>query len=771
MKKTTLALLLFLVQCLHLTAQDNSDLRLGGWAIHTSLQSAFAVAVTTNIVYYATENALIAYHKADGETDVYTKVNGLSSTHLRKLIYNEATKSLLIIYDDSNMDVLRADGSIVNISDIKRATVAGNKTVNNGFSYDTAVFLACDFGLMQVNMERMEVASSTFTPNMQTEDFTVLHDTLFLATTKGIYYTTPDKNILDFAQAWQLIPYVGLPAKVASAQITNFKNTLVADVNDTIYIRSGAGWKKLFYQPNTTAVTSLHANDKYFVACFDRNSGGNILTQVYESGYTFSPSIPNLIYNIGQAMPDKDDNIWIADKNVGTSRYNSALYQGENIRLNSIVDKKTRKVAIHKDTKDVWVAAGSVSDYMTYGNNKSGAYRYKDGRWAQYQKDIIANMPQMANIINVAIRPSDGHVFVGSCASETRAPLIEFDADGVVVKVHTITNSSLQAAIGDTESCRVSSLFFDKNDNLWVTNYLAPRPLSVLKPDGTWKSFSLPRNEVFDLTIDDNNTKFIASTGGIVAFNEGKMDDNTDDKTTLLDNSNSQLPANKVNTIAINLDGDVWAGTDVGVAVFQCAGSVFSTQSPCKGTKPIIVVDGFGEFLLKNEIIKSISIDGANRIWFGTTRGIYVQSPDGRSTIQKFTAETSPLLSNEIEGVTFNPETGEAWITTPEGINVYRTNATNAPETISPSNVFAFPNPVRPDYTGDIAVSGLSRDATVKITDVAGNLLYETTALGGQAVWNGNDYNGRRAASGVYLVYSSQKDGTKAVVAKILIVK
>ena len=85
---------------------------------------------------------------------------------------------------------------------------------------------------------------------------------------------------------------------------------------------------------------------------------------------------------------------------------------------------------------------------------------------------------------------------------------------------------------------------------------------------------------------------------------------------------------------------------------------------------------------------------------------------------------------------------------------------------------YAFPNPVQADYDGPIAIRGLARDANVKVTDVAGNLVYEGKSLGGQAVWDARDYLGRRVASGVYLIYATSQatfDAPDAIITKVII--
>ena len=203
------------------------------------------------------------------------------------------------------------------------------------------------------------------------------------------------------------------------------------------------------------------------------------------------------------------------------------------------------------------------------------------------------------------------------------------------------------------------------------------------------------------------------------------------------------------------------------LGIFECD----VINSDCPGSLRIGELDEFGAHLFEDQNIQTIAIDGANRKWFGTLSGIFVLSPSGEEQVASYTVDNSPLFDNQIIDIAFNHETGEAFIGTAKGLQVLRTEATKGGP-INSNNVLVFPNPVRPEYTGLIAIKGLAQDADVKITDVNGTLVYETTALGGQAIWNGNDYNGRRANTGVYLVFSTNDNNTnpEAIVAKILFV-
>jgi len=237
--------------------------------------------------------------------------------------------------------------------------------------------------------------------------------------------------------------------------------------------------------------------------------------------------------------------------------------------------------------------------------------------------------------------------------------------------------------------------------------------------------------------------------------------------------ANTELTDNKVISLAVDLEGDVWIGTFNGVVVADCGANVFDPES-CSLSKRVIEENDFddeNEHLLKGEVVTAIAIDGANRKWFGTTNGVFVQSASGKEQIASFNSENSPLFDNSIIDIGINDENGEVFIGTDKGVISYRSEAIKG-GTVNSSEVYAFPNPVRPDYQGPIAVKGLAQNANVKITDVNGQLVYETTALGGQAIWDGTDYNGRRANSGVYLVFSTSDslEFPDAIVTKILFI-
>jgi hypothetical protein len=180
----------------------------------------------------------------------------------------------------------------------------------------------------------------------------------------------------------------------------------------------------------------------------------------------------------------------------------------------------------------------------------------------------------------------------------------------------------------------------------------------------------------------------------------------------------------------------------------------------------------YADYLLANIDITSIAIDGGNRKWFGTNGyGVYLISADNMTQIQHFTTDNSPLLSNTVPSIAINPTTGEVFFATDKGLCSYISDATETNTEMTTDNVWAYPNPVEPGYTGPITITGLSLNADVKILTANGAIVNEGRSNGGTYVWDGCDQKGRRVASGIYMVATATNKGEKGTVCKIAIVK
>jgi hypothetical protein len=298
-----------------------------------------------------------------------------------------------------------------------------------------------------------------------------------------------------------------------------------------------------------------------------------------------------------------------------------------------------------------------------------------------------------------------------------------------------------------------------------VANYGASTSLHLLKNDGTWESHSFPITAArypTDLLVDEYGYVWMilnpSQGGGILVY------DREEDRYAYLINTIGAggLPSKNVRSIARDRDGYVWVGTDQGVAYFIYPPEVF--EPGIDAIKPIFE----NRFLLKDDKVTAIKVDGGNRKWMATERGVWLFDAVGEKDIYNFTAANSPLLSDLVRDVEIVPTTGEVFFATDAGIVSFRSGATSSESSFQ--TVKIFPNPVTKEFSGLVGISGLATDAIVKITDVSGKLIWQTQANGGTATWNVQDYKGRRAATGIYLVFAATSDGSESVVGKLAVI-
>ncbi len=449
------------------------------------------------------------------------------------------------------------------------------------------------------------------------------------------------------------------------------------------------------------------------------------------------------------AIIDQEDRLWMADDWLNFRRVQLPGSACEQFQYDAPFDFSSSEIRVIEDS--VYIAAGTILSNQSGGGSGSGVYALKNGSWKNYN---FFDYPEMAtkeahiDINTIEVNPQDGTIYAGSYYGG----LMEIRQDQITY--HQKENSALQGAVGDEQRERVGGLVRDHNGNLWIANTLANNPLVLYSANKEWKSFRpIGNTQLYKGIVDHQNNKwFVLGSGGILVYHEGNdLMSSSDDQIRIFDSGSSNLPSNKVTSVGLDLDGEVWIGTDDGIGVVRC-GNVF--DQACKASRIVVTQEGIPEALLNDEEVRAIAVDGANRKWLGTRSGLFIQSPDGLTEIKQFTVSNSPLFDNQINTLAFNGRTGEMWIGTEAGIMIYQTETTSGGD-IHASQVEVYPNPVRPDYQGPIAIKGLPRDGNVKITDIRGKLVYETTSLGGQAIWYGEDYTGRRAASGVYLVFTA----------------
>ncbi len=763
---------LFLLFPLAIIAQN--DLAIGQWKTHLPFHQAKYVTQSDDRIFFATEFGVAVIDKADFAVAFLSKTKRLSSTGIRLIKYNNFSNILLVAYTDGVIDLLKPDGTVT-LSQIKNFNnIIGQKTINDiRIENDSIVYIAANYGISKLNILKEEFEFSTLTSNLAVNSITLYNNNIYAATNEGIYFIAQSSAFPENFGAWQFLEGSGFPLDYSTNTLAVYDNALYLDANDTLFRYDNSILEKiLFEQDHKVAYLSDEGQNLMVGLTRGTQRQGKLIyferpdrTITLPSNCTFNPLF-------GIEDNQKVGFLWFADQQRRLWYLeNPSDNDCESLDFNSPYSQHVKEITIKDDV--VWIASGGVNPTFSPLLRPDGIFKLEDYQWSvinQFETTPIKGKP-LWDFLQVLPHPIENKVFAAAFVEG----VLEIEEDNFII--YDDRNSSLTNAIGDETRTRVSGLTFDEANNLWVSNYLAERPISVLKADEAWQSFStsgtcLNETQLAQVVVDQNGYKWFVDIGnnaGLLVLDTGEDLDNTsDDRCKLFTSANSELPTNKVNAVAIDINGEIWVATAEGVAVFQCFDAF---DSDCDFFIPKTDQDenNLG-LLLKSEDVRTIAIDGANRKWFGTTNGIFVQSPDGREELARFTAENSPLLDNTITDIAINPKSGEVFIGTALGLISYLGEATEG-GSVNSKNVYAFPNPVRPEYEGVIAIQGLAENANVKITDINGQLIFETAALGGRAIWNGRDYNGRYASSGVYLVFATSNNTftPDAIVTKILV--
>jgi ligand-binding sensor domain-containing protein len=472
----------------------------------------------------------------------------------------------------------------------------------------------------------------------------------------------------------------------------------------------------------------------------------------------------------GLSLPRKaivfNNDYWIADSTESLTHFNTSLVA--QYKLNSPESIATGEIKYVKN--NFYATDASVNNSWIAQNIRNGFFYFKENEWTNFNRINRQQFDSLPDFISIAIDNRDESIWAGSFGGG----LLHVKADNSLEIFKQ--NSPIRFDVNEISKYKVSGLAFDNDNNLWVSNFGASFPLHVRKKDGSWKSFStpfsLPGNRVAQIRIDDNNFKWIVSPlgNGLICFNDNNTIDNlSDDKWKLLSSGggNGNLPSADVLCVEKDKEGFIWVGTTNGIGVIQCASDIFSPTG-CDAILPIVQQGNFADYLFKGEEVRSIATDGANRKWAATKKGVWLISDDGEKVIYNFNESNSPLLSDDVKQITIDGKTGEVFFATANGICSFRSTATDGIE--KNENILVFPNPVPPGFSGTIAIRGVLNNAIVKITELNGRLIYQTRALGGQAVWDGKDYRGRRIESGVYLVLISDDGRIQNASTKIIFI-
>lgn len=777
MKKYSLFLLLLVI---NLTAVGQGII--GNWRTHLAYNSVNQIAQSKNKIFAVSEGSLYSVSKLDGDIEFYSKMSGLNDANILKIEFDEANNQLLIIYQNGNIDIMHEAG-VNNIPDLYRKQMSNSKAINEVSFVGKNAYLSSDFGILLVNMEKQEITDTYIIGQGGRETkvlSTMIHnDTIYSISENQLLWSDARKpHLLVNFEYWK--PVANLPGSGDFKKVVSFGGKLLLQRGNQLFRRDGAAnWTPLASAFTIHSVQVSHGrviiNDKTNV--------------VYTLNEQFELSSESITVSDDVEYDNTNSTFWLAGMDQGVIA--AKIKAGQEPELSYF---KPKGPALNIP---FWMTFAGEKLFVVPGgrwasnNNQPGMIMiYENNQW----KNILSNevtdvitqqIPKQPalDFMNVAVDPTDPtHFYVTSFANG----LFEFRNDAFV-KWHHHKNSPF-VNIFDFEPysyIRLDGATFDPAGNLWLCNMFDANAIKILKASGEWTSLYFAESNkptLGNILINNQNSKqkwvpSVRAPSGVFIFDDnGTLDDQSDDKNRFmstfadLDNPGSDLRPSAIYTLQQDKNGVIWAGTDLGPLLFYNTSRAFDSNYTCSRVK-IPRNDGTNQadYLLKDETVQAIAIDGANRKWLGTKNsGLFLMSDNGQETIRHFTSSNSPLLSDNIMSLSINPVSGEVFIGTSNGLVSYQSDA--AEGTGLYDNVYAYPNPVRESYKGIITITGLIDNTRVKVTDISGNLIYQTVSNGSIATWDGNDVHGRRVRTGIYLAICANEDGTQSTITKIMVV-
>ncbi|MBP3407855.1 MAG: Por secretion system protein [Bacteroidaceae bacterium] len=762
--------LYLLLSVLSLKSTAFSSNGIDDWRLYPSYHNATYCQVAGDKVYILASGALYSYNRSDSEVRLYDKINTLSDIDITHIAYCKEIKALVIVYSNANIDVLYDDEEIYNLSDFKNKLLP-QKKINSINIQGSTAYLSTEFGTVEVDLENLEFRN-TYNTGLDTKYTYLFKDRLYTATESGLYYCQTSKNMLDKSN-WEKAHQNAMKA--------------LAELDGKLYCIASDG-KLLEIIPETNKLRMVDSSDNYSYIYRDSDSfiavSASRIVKIDSNG---TNKICDLKEKYNFILKD-NDTFWCCNGYGGVVESavedNAIVAKNRPLLPNSPIRNFCDFMQFASDDK-LLVAGGKLNYFdLTFYDGTLMEYDYVNDSWNNLPEDTVkkATGLRYVNMCSIDEDPTEpGHYF----ASSFGYGIYEF-RNGKFVNHYSIHNSPLETVVpSNNRYVRVPMVKFDNEGNLWCINTGVKDIVKILKKDGTWISLHYKPIEYLETMvepmIDSRGWLWITSLQGEAGVFCAKLNgtpfDTSDDESKVWLNKftnqdGTSYDIYQVYALTEDHNGKMWVGTNAGLFVIDNPQKFFNDGIFKQIKVPRNDGTGLADYLLSGTYIKSIKVDGANRKWVGTNdNGIYLISADGLETIHHFTTENSPLPSDCIESIAINGKSGEVFIGTDKGMVSYMSDATRAEEKLDENNVYAYPNPVKADYSGVISIVGLTAGCNVKIVDSAGSLMNEGTSQGGKYNWNGRNRRGEKVASGVYYVLTYDSNGDEGVATKILITR
>ena len=762
MKIKTLIYILFVTQ-FSLGQQSNQM-----WKGYFSYNEIVDVESASNEVFASTQNALFSQVITSSNLNIYNSITGLKPDVISTIHHSESFNKTFVGNKNGLILIQNSDGSVTTKVDvIEEVPVPPNKKkINDFYEFNGRLYVATDYGISVIDVATSEFITTYFigTAGEETEvlQTTVLNNEIYAVTRSfGIRKANINNpNLFDFSQ-WQTFDtsfWTG---------IVTFNNQLVAtNTNARTYSYNGASFQEILN--HNQIGLKLKTNGNELIITTQNN--------IYVLGQSFNimahiTQIPDLNVKFTAATV-VDEFIYIGTEKNGlfsTPITNPTVFTA----MSPNGPLQNYAFRVKKGKNKLWMVHGDYTQqFNPYPLDELGISTFTaDNSWQilPYQDLLGAK-----SLSDIAINPSrSNEVFVTSYFSG----MLKFQGEDVELlnNTNTGTNGLESLVVTGNPSyvdIRINSPAFDKEGNLWVTNGFVDRGIKVLRTNGQWQSYdltgitaNLATGRYNSMAIDKNSTKWIAAyNDGVVAFNE-----NYGNKFIVINQENANIPTSVVNCLAIDNRNQLWIGTMAGLRVLSSVDR-FITETELD-VFPIIIQEGdLAQELFYQQPILDIAVDGANRKWVSIADGgVFLVSSNGQQTVYRFDKSNSPLPSNNILDIEIDGVSGEVFFVTDKGMVSFLGTSTKPSDSLG--DVYVYPNPVRPNFVGTVKISGLTDKANIKITDIEGNLVYETTSSGGTIEWDTTAFGKYKVASGVYMIFVASEDGLDSTVKKVMIVR
>lgn len=728
---------------------QNSTIR---WDDYFSYSNVGHILEINGLIFCSAENGFFIYNPSNGELEKNSKVNDLNDVGLTAFNYSPETEQLMIGYKSGEMDILGPEDNHNMLEIPLHQSYTGDKRVNHIEPAGNAAVISGEFGLATFDLENYEFMETCYFVqsgvSFGVKESAVSNGVIYAASAKGIFYHPLDEFITNFT-AWQQPE--GVPTSEFQ-HIVQFQGNVVAATGNSVYRFDGDNWlyigdfpnlKDLTVNGNTLSITRIGA-----VENFDENFN-----------------------NAGTVNFGEDLNTGLKAGNV---TYGGSMLLGLLDGTNSIYpdgpyNNQSWSVTVSKG--ELWIAPGGITNFFNPQQNPNGFYHFNGDQWVHHLKE---EMNGARDIVDIEVNPNDNtEYYVISwfehptwSQPDVHIGIFRYK-DGQMANHYNSENSEIKFRE------RVGGAIYDESGNLWIgQSHVGDQARTYMirkEAGGGWKSIDLQAAGAGA----GARKPFVYNGYGFLALprQDSGLKVTDMEKVYTIDASvnRGNLPSPQVTAAAIDKDGVLWIGTILGLRVLY--NPIEAIQSESFQTQPIVIEqNGIPEALLTDVQINDIKVDGANQKWVATeSAGVYYFSEDGTSTVYHFTAGNSPLPSNKVNFIAIDKETGIVYFATDKGVVSYRSDAIEGGDSFG--DVYSYPNPVRPGFTGEVTIKGLPIDADVRIVDISGNLIYKTKSAGGVAKWDTKNMKGKPVASGIYLVLMTNSDASESKQTKIAIVR